>query len=335
MKFDAQIEPTSLSDVPLIATGAERIGFDALWSSETQHDPFLPLTLVAEHTRQLQFGTAVAIGFARSPATLAYTAWDLAKASGGRFILGLGTQVKPHIERRFGMPWPDSPVGKMRELITAVRALWNAWQTGEKLNFRGEHYKLTLMLPFFNPGPIEHPQIPVYVAGVNTGLCRLAGELADGLHSHPYHSARYLREVVRPAIAEGAARAGRPVEAITLSTAAFAVTDPLEAEFVRRQIAFYASTPSYRGVMELHGWGETAEQLQGMARRGEWDTMGERITQEMLEAFAVVCEPDELGPALLERYQGLVDRLALYLPYVPGQRDPVWSSLVRSLRGSA
>lgn len=335
MKFDAQIEPTSLSDVPLIATGAERIGFDALWSSETQHDPFLPLTLVAEHTRQLQFGTAVAIGFARSPATLAYTAWDLAKASGGRFILGLGTQVKPHIERRFGMPWPDSPVGKMRELITAVRALWNAWQTGEKLNFRGEHYKLTLMLPFFNPGPIEHPQIPVYIAGVNTGLCRLAGELADGLHSHPYHSARYLREVVRPAIAEGAARAGRPVEAITLSTAAFAVTDPLEAEFVRRQIAFYASTPSYRGVMELHGWGETAEQLQGMARRGEWDTMGERITQEMLEAFAVVCEPDELGPALLERYQGLVDRLALYLPYVPGQRDPVWSSLVRSLRGSA
>jgi probable F420-dependent oxidoreductase len=335
VKFDAQIEPTSLSDVPLIATGAERIGFDALWSSETQHDPFLPLTLVAEHTRQLQFGTAVAIGFARSPATLAYTAWDLAKASGGRFILGLGTQVKPHIERRFGMPWPDSPVGKMRELITAVRALWNAWQTGEKLNFRGEHYKLTLMLPFFNPGPIENPQIPVYVAGVNTGLCRLAGELADGLHSHPYHSARYLREVVRPAIAEGAARAGRPVEAITLSTAAFAVTDPLEAEFVRSQIAFYASTPSYRGVMELHGWGETAEQLQGMARRGEWDTMGERITQEMLEAFAVVCEPDELGPALLERYQGLVDRLALYLPYVPGQRDPVWSSLVRSLRGSA
>ena len=335
MKFDAQIEPASLSDVPLIAAGAERIGFDALWSSEIQHDPFLPLALVAEHTRQLQFGTAVAIGFARTPATLAYTAWDLAEASGGRFILGLGTQVKPHIERRFGMPWPDSPVGKLRELITAVRAFWKAWQTGERLNFRGEYYKLTLMSPFFNPGPIEHPRIPIYIAGVNTGLCRLAGELADGFHSHPYHSPRYLREVVRPAIADGAARAGRPVEAISLSTTVFAVTDPTEAEFVRSQIAFYASTPSYRGVMELHGWGETAEQLQGMARRGEWSALGGRITQEMLEAFAVVCEPEELGPALLERYQGLVDRLALYLPYVPGQRDPVWSSLVRSLRDRA
>ena len=335
MKFDAQIEPASLGDVPLIAAGAERIGFDALWSSETRHDPFLPLALVAEHTRQLQFGSAVAIGFARSPATLAYTAWDLAKASAGRFILGLGTQVKPHIERRFGMPWPDSPVGKLRELITAVRAFWNSWQSGERLNFRGEHYKLTLMLPFFNPGPIEHPQIPVFIAGVNLGLCRLAGELADGFHSHPYHSPRYLREVVRPAIAEGAARAGRPVDAISLSTTAFAVTDPKEAEIVRSQIAFYASTPSYRGVMELHGWGETAEQLQGMARRGEWAAMGERITQEMLEAYAVVCEPDELGSALLERYRGLVDRLALYLPYVPSQRDPMWTRLVRSLRASA
>jgi probable F420-dependent oxidoreductase len=233
------------------------------------------------------------------------------------------------------MPWPDSPVGKLRELITAIRAFWNTWQTGERLNFRGEHYKLTLMSPFFNPGPIEHPQIPVYLAGVNTGLCRLAGELADGFHSHPYHSVRYLREVVRPAIAEGAARAGRPVEAISLSTTAFAVTDPQEAEFVRSQIAFYASTPSYRGVMELHGWGETAEQLQGMARRGEWPAMGGRITQEMLKAFAVVCEPEELGSALIERYQGLVDRLALYLPYVPGQRDPVWSSLVRSVRARA
>ena len=335
MKFDAQIEPASLSDVPLIAASAERIGFDALWSSETQHDPFLPLALVAEHTRRLQFGTSVAIGFARSPATLAYTAWDLAEVSGGRFILGLGTQVKPHIERRFGMPWPESPVGKMRELITAVRAFWNAWQTGERLNFRGEYYKLTLMSPFFNPGPIEQPQIPIYIAGVNTGLCRLAGELADGFHSHPYHSPRYLREVVRPAIAEGATRAGRPVEAISLSTTAFAVTDPQEAQLVRGQIAFYASTPSYRGVMELHGWGETAEQLQGMARQGEWDRLGEWITEEMLEAFAVVCEPEELGPALLERYQGLVDRLALYLPYVPGQRDLVWSSLVRSLRDRA
>ena len=335
MKFDAQIEPTSLNDVPLIAAGAERIGFDAIWSSETQHDPFSPLALVAEHTQRMYFGTAVAIGFARSPATLAYTAWDLAEASEGRFILGLGTQVKAHIERRFSMPWPESPVGKLRELIAAVRAFWEAWQSGERLNFRGEYYKLTLMSPFFNPGPIEHPHIPIYIAGVNTGLCRLAGEAADGFHSHPYHSARYLREVVRPAIAEGAGRAGRSLAEVSLSTTAFAVTSPGEAEFVRSQIAFYASTPSYRPVMELHGWGDTADQLQGLARRGEWAGMGELITEEMLETFAVICKPKELGTALRERYQGLVDRLALYLPFLPGQRDEAWSELVQNFKGAS
>ena len=335
MKFDAQIEPTSLNDVPLIAAGAERIGFDAIWSSETQHDPFLPLALVAEHTQRMYFGTAVAIGFARSPATLAYTAWDLAEASGGRFILGLGTQVKAHIERRFSMSWPESPVGKLRELIAAVRAFWEAWQSGVRLNFRGEYYKLTLMSPFFNPGPIEHPHIPIYIAGVNTGLCRLAGEAADGFHSHPYHSARYLREVVRPAIAEGAGRAGRSLAEVSLSTTAFAVTSPEEAEFVRSQIAFYASTPSYRPVMELHGWGDTADQLQGLARRGEWAGMGELITEEMLETFAVICKPKELGTALRERYQGLVDRLALYLPFLPGQRDEAWSELVQNFKGAS
>lgn len=335
MKLDAQIEPTSLNDVPLIAAGAERIGFDAIWSSETQHDPFLPLALVAEHTQRMYFGTAVAIGFARSPATLAYTAWDLAAASGGRFILGLGTQVKAHIERRFSMPWPESPVGKLRELIAAVRAFWEAWQSGERLNFRGKHYTLTLMSPFFNPGSIEHPHIPIYIAGVNTGLCRLAGEAANGFLSHPYHSARYLREVVRPAIAEGAGRAGRSPGDVSLSTTAFAVTSPEEAEVVRGQIAFYASTPSYRPVMELHGWGDTADQLQGLARRGEWAGMGALITEEMLETFAVICKPKELGAALRERYQGLVDRLALYLPFLPGQRDEAWSELVQNFKGAS
>ena len=332
MKLDAQIEPTSLSDIPLIAAGAERVGFEAVWSSETQHDPFLPLALVAEHTQRMYFGTAVAIGFARSPATLAYTAWDLAAASGGRFILGLGTQIKAHIERRFSMPWPESPVGKLRELIAAVRAFWQAWQSGERLNFRGEYYQLTLMSPFFNPGPIEHPHIPIFIAGVNTGLCRLAGEVAEGFHSHPYHSARYLREVVRPAIAEGAGRAGRSPAEVSLSTTAFAVTSPEEADLVRSQIAFYASTPSYRPVMDLHGWGETADQLQGLARRAEWARMGALITQEMLETFAVVCEPEQLGQALRARYQGLVDRLALYLPYIPGQRDQAWTELAKTIR---
>ncbi len=331
MKFDAQIAPGSLTEVGQLTEGAEKLGFDALWTSETQHDPFLPLGLVAEHSQRIQFGTSVAIGFARSPTTLAHTAWDLAEDSGGRFILGLGTQVRAHIERRFGMPWPDSPVGKLRELIAAIRAIWQAWQTGERLNLRGEYFKLTLMTPFFNPGPIQHPQIPIYIAGVNTGLARLAGEAADGLHAHPYHSAEYLRQVIRPAIDEGLARAGRQPGAVSLSTTAFAVTSEPEAAAVRTQIAFYASTPSYRVVMELHGWEATADQLRDLAQRGEWGAMGDQISDEMLETFAVVCDPAELGSALAARYEGLVDRLALYLPYSPGVDDAFWSGLISQI----
>lgn len=332
MKFDAQIAPDSLSQVAGITAAAEEIGFDALWSSETQHDPFLPLALVAEHSQRMQFGTAVAIGFARSPTTLAHTAWDLAAASSGRFILGLGTQVRAHIERRFGMSWPESPVEKLRELIAAIRGLWHSWQTGERLNLRGQYFKLTLMTPFFDPGPIDDPTIPIYIAGVNTGLARLAGEAADGFHAHPYHSARYLREIVRPAIDKGCQRAGRDPSAVSLSTAAFAVTGESEAGAVRAQIAFYASTPTYRPVMELHGWGETADRLQAMARRGEWDQMGGEISEPMLQTFAVVCEPDQLGTALAERYVGLVDRLALYLPYAPQADGPDWAELVSQVR---
>jgi len=332
MKIDAQIAPSSLTNIPEVARGAEKAGFDAIWSSETQHDPFLPLALVSEHTERLRFGTSVAIGFARSPATLAYTAWDLADASKGRFILGLGTQVKPHIERRFGMPWPDSPVGRLRELIQAVRAFWQAWQSGERLNYRSEHYKLTLMSPFFNPGPIDYPDIPIYIAGVNIGLSRLAGEVADGFHAHVYHSARYLREVVRPGIEAGARKANRSADEIHLSTAAFTVTQPEESDFVRSQIAFYASTPTYHSVMDFHGWGETADQLQGLARKGAWQEMPKLIDDEMLDEFAVVCEPDQLPMMLTERYLGLVDRLTLYMPYIPGQRDKEWSGLLAGVR---
>ena len=334
MRFDASLPPTTLRDLPALARQAELVGFDGLWSAETQHDPFLPLALAAEHTRRLQLGTAVAIGFARSPTTLAYTAWDLAEASRGRFILGLGTQVRAHVERRFGMPWPDSPVGKLRELIAAIRALWSSWQTGERLNFRGEHYKLTLMTPFFNPGPIDHPDIPVYIAGVNKALCRLAGEVADGFHVHPYHSERYLRETLRPAILAGATATGRRPEAIALSVTALVVTDTAQADFVRSQLAFYASTPSYRPVMDFHGWGETADRLRMLARRGAWGEMASLIDDEMLSTFAIVATPESLGSRLMDRYRDLADRLTLYLPFSPGERDEFWRRLAAELRGA-
>jgi len=332
MRLDVSLPPVSLKDVPAIAAAAEEMSFDGLWSSETQHDPFLPLTLVAEHTGEIHFGTAVAIAFARSPANVAHMAWDLAAASQGRFILGLGTQVKAHIERRFGMHWPESPAGKLREFVLAVRAFWSAWQGDGKLNYRGEHYKLTLMTPFFNPGPIEHPEIPIYLAGVNPGLCRLTGEVADGFHIHPLHSERYLCDVVRPAIAEGAKRAGRDESKIQLSTSTFVVTNAQQDAFVRSQIAFYASTPSYRRVMSHHGWDGAAEELSSLARQGEWDAMSDLVDDEMLSTFAVVEKPDALAGAIKQRYEGLVDRVTPYWAFRSGEDDEFWRVLVDAWR---
>lgn len=334
MKFDASLPPLSLSQVTAAAQAAESLGFDALWTSETQHDAFLPLALVSQNTQSINFGTAVAIAFARSPGTLAYTAWDLAQASQGRMILGLGTQVRAHIERRFGMPWPDSPVGKLRETVGGIRALWTAWQSGEKLNYRGDYLRLGLMTPFFNPGPIEHPDIPIYLAGVNTGMCRLAGEVADGFHAHPLHSPEYLRQVVRPAIDEGADRAGRDPGQIALSVSALVVTQPGEEDFMRSQIAFYASTPSYRPVFELHGWGEVAEQLSALVRRGAWDEMLKLINDDILDAFCVRASEDELVGALKARYEGLVERLSLYLPFQAGERVEFWKKIIDGFKSS-
>lgn len=331
MKIDANLPPVGLEEAAAIGQAAERLGFAGIWSSETQHDPFLPLAVIAQRTAAIEIGTAVAIGFARSPAALAYTAWDLAQASGGRFTLGLGTQVRAHIERRFGMQWPASPTGKLRELIAAIRNFWRVWQNDEKLNFRGEYYKLTLMTPFFNPGPIVSPQIPIFLAGVNPGMIQLCGEVGDGLHAHPLHSERYLREVVRPALRKGAARAGRDLGAVQISVSAFLVTNEEEASFTRSQIAFYASTPTYRNVLVMHGWGARAEQLSGLARRQEWSSMAALVDDEMLETFALVAPPDRIAQAVRARYRGLADRVTPYLPFVPGDRDSFWLELIQQV----
>ena len=330
MKFDAVLPPIGLKDVPALAKAAQEIGFDALWTQETQHDPFLPCTLIAEHTTRLHFGTAIAVSFARSPANIAYTAWDLAAQSSGRFILGLGTQVKAHIERRFGQQWPESVTGKLREQIQVIRAFWDCWQNGTKLNFRGEYYKITLMSPFFNAGAIEHPNIPIYIAGVNTGLAKLAGEVCEGFHAHPFHSVRYLKEVMLPAIEEGAVKEGRKRTDISVVVAAFIATTPEELNFARAQISFYASTPSYRPVMDLHGWSGIAEQLSAHAAKGEWMEMPMLITDEMLNEFAVVTDKGNLADELKKRYEGIADRLMLYTPFVPGEKDAWWRRLCKS-----
>lgn len=334
MKFDATLPPVGLKDVPSIATAAEEIGFDALWTQETQHDPFLPGALIAEHTTRLRFGTGIAVSFARSPANLAYTAWDLAAQSGGRFLLGLGTQVKAHIERRFGQPWPDSPVKKLREQLEVIRAFWDSWQNGTRLNYRGEYYKITLLSPFFNPGAIEHPDIPIYIAGVNTGLARLAGELCEGFHAHPFHSIPYMKEVVLPAIEDGAKKSGRKREDVSVAMTAFVATSPEEMNFARAQISFYASTPSYRPVMDLHGWTGVAERLSAHAAKGEWAEMPILITDEMLKEFCLVTEEDKLADELKKRYEGIADRLSVYTPFVPGEKDEWWRALARNFNPS-
>lgn len=334
MKLDAGLPIVPLKDVPAIARAAQEIGFAALWAQETQHDPFLPCTLIAEHSSSMEFGTAIAVSFARSPANLAYTAWDLAAQSEGRFILGLGTQVKAHIERRYGMKWPESVTGKLREQIQVIRALWDNWQNGTKLNFRGEYYKATLMSPFFNPGRIEHPNIPIYIAGVNTGLAKLAGELCDGFHVHPFHSIKYLNDIILPVMESGLVKEGRKREDISVSLTAFAATSPEEESFARMQLSFYASTPSYKPVMDLHGWSETAEQLSSHAAKGEWAEMPMLITDEMLHEFCLVTHEKNLAAELKKKYDGIADRLTLYTPFVPHEKDEWWRNLTRQFNSA-
>ena len=330
MKLDAALPPVALKDIPFVAKAAQEIGFAALWTQETQHDPFLPCTLIAEHSSSMDFGTAIAVSFSRSPANLAYTAWDLAAQSGGRFILGLGTQVKAHIEKRFGVPWPESVTGKLREQIQVIRAFWDTWQNGTKLNFRGEQYKITLMSPFFNPGAIENPNIPIYIAGVNTGLAKLAGEMCEGFHAHPFNSPRYMNEVILPAIEEGLQKSGRKRSDISISMTPFMATTPEEVGFARMQIAFYASTPSYKSVMDLHGWGETAEKLSGFAAKGEWGEMPMLITDELLNEFCLMTTQENLAEDLKKRFGGIADRITLYTPFVPGEKDEWWKNMAKA-----
>lgn len=338
MKLDAglPVDGKHLKGISEVGREAEALGFSGLWTSETKHDSFLPLAVAATATERLSLGNSVAIAFSRSPMVTAQLAWDLQDVSGGRFILGLGTQVKAHITRRFSMPW-DKPASRLADYIRALRAIWGSFQTEGKLRYEGEFYRHTLMTPFFNPGPIEHPEIPIYIAGVNTRLARLAGSLCDGFHVHPFHTPEYVRQVVKPAIEGGAASEGRGAREIELSTSVFVITGEDEAsvreqrEKMRAQAAFYASTPTYRTVLDVHGWGEVGDRLGGLARDGKWDEMPGLVTDEMLHALAVEAAPDRVGEALKERYEGLVDRVSLYLPFVPGERDGFWRKTLEAV----
>jgi probable F420-dependent oxidoreductase len=336
MKFDASLLVHDLAQMPALARFADDAGFEGIWTFETSHEPFLPLVLAAEHSSHLSLGTSIAVAFPRSPMILAQIAWDLARYSKGRFILGLGTQVKGHNERRFGVKW-ERPVEKMREVILAVQAIWDCWQNRSRLNFQGEFFELTLMTPFFSPEPHEFYRIPIFVAGVNQRMCQLAGELCEGFHAHPLHSARYLKERVLANIELGLAKSGRRRAAIEVSSSIFVIpTDDVAAakyaSEIREQIAFYASTPPYRPVFELEGWGDVADQLKALAARGRWTEMPALITDDMLDAFALRGSWAELPKKVLQKYDGLLDRVSYYFPVVPGDNEALWRSTVAGFK---
>jgi probable F420-dependent oxidoreductase len=337
MKFDASLLVHDLEQMPALARFADEASFDGMWTFETAHEPFLPLVLAAEHSSRLSLGTSIAVAFPRSPTILAQIAWDLARFSKGRFILGLGTQVKGHNERRFGVKW-ERPVEKMREVILAVRAIWECWQNQTRLNFQGEFFKLTLMTPFFSPAPHEYHRIPIFVAGVNQRMCQLAGELCEGFHAHPLHSARYLKERVLPNIEIGLRQSGRQRQSIEISSSIFVIpTDnPAEAakyeSEIREQISFYASTPPYRPVFDLEGWGDAADELKALAARGKWGEMPALITDEMLDRFALRGTWADLPEKVLKKYDGLLDRVSYYFPVVPGENEAGWRATVAGFK---
>lgn len=315
MRLDAGIgsDPTTAARR---AQQLEAAGYDGAWTSETNHDPFLPLATAAGATERIELGTNIAVAFARNPMTTAHLAWDLQLLSEGRFILGLGSQIKPHITRRFSMPW-SRPAARMQEYIEALHAIWDAWASGTRLNFRGDFYQHTLTNPMFVPPPQPHRRPEVYLAAVGPLMTRTAGRVADGLLCHGFTTADYLRDITLPALREGQAAAGRPAGSVQVSLLAMAVVaetaeeHEAAAQAIRQQIAFYGSTPAYRGVLEHHGWGEAQTELNALSKKGRWAEMAGVIDEGMLRTIAAVGTPTEVAGILLSRYGEVVDRITL------------------------
>ncbi|MCZ6659096.1 MAG: TIGR03617 family F420-dependent LLM class oxidoreductase [Gammaproteobacteria bacterium] len=340
MKFDTLFRASEFSEAGAEAAAWEDIGFDCIWGVESGHNPFIPLTLAASATQSIDLGTNIAVAFARSPFSMAQVAWDLQALSQGRFHLGLGTQVRAHVERRFSMDFTH-PAARLTDYIRCLKAIWDSFQNDRKPDYRGPYYRFELINPMFNPGPIDHPNIPIYVAGVNPRMCRVAGEVADGFHVHPIHSMGYLRDVVVPAIDEGARPRGKTAKDLELYGLVFVVTGGTQAEMdrmlerVRKQIAFYASTPSYRAMLEYHGQEGVGRQLSKLARAGDFDDMATLISDDLLEEIAVVAPIDKLGQALWARCEGVLDRISLYDALEFADTADYWRTLIRDFRAAA
>jgi probable F420-dependent oxidoreductase len=333
LKVDGGI-PNRLAAAAEAATALEEQGYAGGWTAETSHDPFLPLLLAAEHTSRLELGTNIAVAFARNPMIVANIGWDLQAYSKGRFVLGLGTQIQPHIEKRFSMPW-SHPARRMAEFVAALRAIWSAWTDGSKLRFQGDFYTHKIMTPMFTPEPQAYPPPKIFLAAVGEVMTEMCGEVADGHLGHPMVSRRYLDEVTMPALLRGMQRCGRDRSDFEVSSEVLIATGDNDAELatataaVRKQIAFYGSTPAYRKVLELHGWGELHTELHRLSLTGEWDAMGSLIDDEMLAAFAVVGPVDTIAAALKSRCERAVDRV---LPIFLTASAPCIAAVLKEFR---
>ncbi len=337
MKVGTRLAGQAPAEIAESARRAERLGFDTSSSSETNHNPFLPLAIAAEHTRNVKLRTSIALAFARSPMDVAYIAWDLQAMSGGRFVLGLGSQVRGHIVRRFSMNW-TAPAPRMREYIQALRHIWNAWQTGERVRFHGDHYDFNLMPPFFNPGPVPNPDIKVFISAVNPYMLRVAGEVSDGVLLHGFCTPKYTRDVIIPNLKIGADRAGRSLDEIEINAGGFIITGETEEEIeskkagVKGQISFYASTRSYESVMSTHGWDDTAARLYRMSVDNRWPEMADQITDDMLETFAVVGTYDQIAAKLKETHGDYATSISFDIPTSTPEEEKRLADIITELR---
>jgi probable F420-dependent oxidoreductase len=338
MKLDAVGYVPTVDAAGDAAENAERLGYDGWWAAETKADAFLSSAVATQRTERLELGTGIAVAFARNPMTIAMQANELQLLSGGRFMLGLGSQIKAHITRRYSMDW-SQPAPRMREFILAIRAIWDAWDTGTTLDFRGDFYTHTLMTPFFNPGPNPHGNPRVILAAVGPKMTEVAGEVADGIFCHFLGTQRYLREVTVPALERGAARSGRSLDGFEILAPGFTVACDTEqelaaaADFVREQIGFYGSTPAYRGVLELHGWGELQDELGALTKRGAWDELATVIDEEVVRTLAIIGTPEAVAAELQRRYGDVATRVNLP---APESTDPDrWASVLETVRGAA
>ena len=338
MRVVYSLRSRDLNAVAAEAAWAESMGYDGVSTNETAHDPFLPLAVAATSTSRVTLETHVAIAFPRSPMVVAYTARDLQDNSGGRFRLGLGTQVKGHIERRFSTRWTGSAGPRLREYVQSLHAIWNCWDTGSNLEYAGDFYQFSLMTPFFSPGPSEYAHPEVYTAAVNGYNCLVAGECSDGLMLHSLVSPEYVKQVVQPNVAEGARRAGRTAEEVSVVGGGFIVTGPNRAaiakaaEETKRRIAFYSSTRTYFPVLECHGFEDIGKELHVMSREGKWAEMGDLVTDEMLNAFAIIGEYDEIPGMFKERYGGLVDEMHFSIQTTTDAEQGQLRRIVRELQ---